>query len=120
MFTTITAGRSGSADYVIDHESVSRTHAEITRSQSGRLYLIDCGSTWGTYVWRDEQWQKLQQGYIKHSETLAFGKQKVPVATLDALCLERSKKRTPPSPNNHFDPVSVKPRRNAITGEVEK
>ena len=120
MFTTYTIGRSATMDYVIDHESVSRLHAEATRSSQNRLFIIDCGSSWGTFVWRNEQWQPLQQGYVTQDDLVAFGKQKLPVATLLSFIDRNKAKPEYPPENDAYEPLSVKPRRNATTGEIKK
>jgi pSer/pThr/pTyr-binding forkhead associated (FHA) protein len=45
----ITIGRDPSNDVVIDHPVVSKKHAEIIR-QEGKVFLVDLGSTNGTFV----------------------------------------------------------------------
>ena len=42
-------GRSGKADYLLDHTSVSWNHACIRRDGDGRFFLRDMGSTNGTF-----------------------------------------------------------------------
>lgn len=43
-------GRSGSCDIQLDHEQVSRRHAQIDRDTQGRLWLTDLGSRNGIQV----------------------------------------------------------------------
>jgi ABC-type multidrug transport system ATPase subunit/pSer/pThr/pTyr-binding forkhead associated (FHA) protein len=45
----ITIGRDPSSDVVVDHPVVSKHHAEIVK-QGGKVYLVDLGSTNGTFV----------------------------------------------------------------------
>jgi ABC-type multidrug transport system ATPase subunit len=45
----ITIGRDASNDVVIDHPIVSKQHAEIIK-QDGKVFLVDVGSTNGTFV----------------------------------------------------------------------
>ncbi|MPY10646.1 FhaA domain-containing protein [Arthrobacter bussei] len=46
---SIVLGRSSEADILVDDTGVSRRHLEI-RSQGGRTYAVDLGSTNGSYV----------------------------------------------------------------------
>ncbi len=45
----ITIGRDAASDVVIDHPVVSKHHAEILK-QDGKVFLVDLGSTNGTFV----------------------------------------------------------------------
>jgi pSer/pThr/pTyr-binding forkhead associated (FHA) protein len=47
--TTCVLGRSSRCDFVVDHGSVSRRHAELSAGESG-VSLRDLGSTNGTFV----------------------------------------------------------------------
>lgn len=47
---TITIGRSRSNDIVLSDMSVSRQHAQISRSDYGTYSITDCNSRNGTYV----------------------------------------------------------------------
>lgn len=46
----VTIGRSSDAAITIDHEQVSRTHAEITRTSDGGFEIVDLGSVNGIRV----------------------------------------------------------------------
>ena len=45
----ITIGRDALSDVVVDHPIVSKNHAEIVK-QDGRVFIVDLGSTNGTFV----------------------------------------------------------------------
>lgn len=47
---SVTIGRDGSCDVVVDHPSVSRTHARLTRRANGTLSIEDLASANGTYL----------------------------------------------------------------------
>jgi len=113
-FATYTLGRSKSADIQYDDPSVSRLHVEITSTVDGRLYLVDRDSTAGTYIWRNNDWVILKQGFVQNGDTLALGKLKIPVRDL----LDRINRLQPPAASN-WEPMSIKPKRSALTGEVQ-
>ena len=117
MFKTFTLGRSSSCDLAFEHESVSRVHAEVTLTERGRLYLVDRGSAWGSFVWRSEEWQPLKQGYVEEDEHIALGKHKIAVRKLKQKVDSLADVKLI---NDHFEPLSVKPKRNALTGEIER
>ena len=67
-------GRSPYADIVIADPSVAAYHAEIVRTEDGRLFIGDCGTASGT--WRlaeGETWQPLRQAFVSAGDTLRFG-----------------------------------------------
>ena len=73
-FQTLTVGRGPDSDVRIRDETVSRRHAELTVTHSGRYYVTDCGSLRGTQVFRGGEWTPLRQGYVDPDERLRFGK----------------------------------------------
>ena len=79
---TLTVGRSPDSDVRIRDETVSRRHAELTVTSSGRYYVTDCGSLRGTCVFRGGEWTPLRQGYVGPDERLRFGKFETRVARL--------------------------------------
>lgn len=79
---TLTVGRSAGSDLRIRDETVSRRHAELTVTSSGRYYLTDCGSLRGTSVFRGGEWAALRQGYIGPDERIRFGKFETRLARL--------------------------------------
>ena len=113
-FQTLTIGRSRHAGIRLDDASVSRLHAELTLTRGGRCYLTDRNSLRGTRVLHNGQWASHRQGYVDSDAKLRFGKCEV---ALTDLLKGRSFPDEAPIPS--CEPVSVKPRRNAETGEVE-
>ena len=77
-----TIGRTPDNDIVINHDTVSRLHAELVVLDDGRAYLTDCGSTSGTSVYRQNQWQSIEQDFVSQGETLSFGDMEMAVSSL--------------------------------------
>jgi hypothetical protein len=48
--STILVGRAASSDVLIEHPSISKLHARITRTNSGLYAITDAGSKNGTWV----------------------------------------------------------------------
>ena len=118
MFITVKVGRSNSADIQIEGETVSRFHMEVTLTPEGRYYGIDRNSSHGTYIWRDDKWKPFIQGYLVPGAHLGLGKTKVPVD--DLIQRLREVQQSQGGQALQFEPVSIKPRRNTETGEVEE
>jgi pSer/pThr/pTyr-binding forkhead associated (FHA) protein len=67
----LTIGRRG-ADIVIDDDSVSRHHAELTVTDNGKFYLLDCGSSNGTEVRDASGWKSIKQEFVKEDDEVRF------------------------------------------------
>lgn len=67
----------GSAEIIIEDDSVSRVHAKF-REQNGRIYLQDLNSTNGTYV-NGKPIEALEEMEIHREDELQFGKVAVTV-----------------------------------------
>ena len=72
----VTIGRKGT-DIVLNDSSngVSRLHADLTITDQGTLYLVDCGSSNGTFVHRQGTWHAIKQDYVTREEQVRFGSQ---------------------------------------------
>jgi len=123
-----TIGRTPDNDVVVNHDTVSRLHAELVMLDDGRAYLTDCGSTSGTSVYRQNQWQQIQQDFVNQGETLSFGDMELSVSSLIAQ-LPRSRSSAPQasvSNSNAYagavdkdtNPQGVRVRRDPRTGEI--
>lgn len=103
-------GRSSGADIQINHDSVSRVHAELLVTPSGSYYLTDCASSGGSYVARNGEWRRIRQEFINPTDAILLGNYQTTAPALIALAAPReSSKSTLP-----VGPV----RRNAETGEI--
>jgi hypothetical protein len=67
----LTIGRKG-ANVVIDDDSVSRQHAELTITKDGKFYLVDCGSSNGTEVRSGNDWKSIKQEFVREEDELRF------------------------------------------------
>ena len=73
-FQTLTIGRRRDADIRLTDMSVSRMHAEVTIAGDGRCFLIDCGSSRGTWTKSgNDEWTRHRQGYVEVSSPVRFG-----------------------------------------------
>ena len=107
-------GRARGVAFHIDDESVSRIHAEIIQSRSGAMYLTDCGSSGGTFLWQDSEWLEIRQAYVDKSHRVKFGEVEVDVAKLLSLTSSGSSERVVDKTPGTGNLVQ----RDPITGEV--
>ena len=72
------------ADVVIADEAagISRLHAELTVTDDGRYYLVDCGSRYGTGVRRNGGWEVIKQTWVDLNDELKLGRRLVRVKEL--------------------------------------
>jgi len=70
----LTIGRKGTDIVLNDSEKqISRLHAEVTVTDDGRYYLVDCGSSNGTAVKRQGAWKPIKQAFVSEDEEVRFG-----------------------------------------------
>jgi hypothetical protein len=67
----LTIGRKG-ANIVIDDDSVSRHHAELTVTDNGKFYLLDCGSSNGTEIRKEGGWKPVKQEFVRKEDEVRF------------------------------------------------
>ena len=73
MVKVISIGRDSACEISIPDQSVSRNHAQIFISNSGRLYLIDCKSYFGSFIINRDQKRQISQSEITVNDSLCFG-----------------------------------------------
>tara|TARA_R110002167_G_scaffold92849_5_gene249213 strand:+ start:245 stop:616 length:372 start_codon:yes stop_codon:yes gene_type:complete len=116
-FRTYTVGRSSKADIRVEHDSVSRAHLEATITTKNKIYCVDCNSTHGSFLRKNNEWTPFTQGYVAIDEELRLGKKSIKVRRLmQAIDQGYDAKSSLPLPS--FEPLSIKPRRDSSTGEV--
>lgn len=79
---TFTIGRTEKSDVRIDDKSVSTRHAELVITVGNELFLTDCASSNGTFVWRQGDWQSVRQDFVRIDEKLMFGRSELSVNDL--------------------------------------
>jgi len=70
----LTIGRKGT-DIVLEdsNKQISRLQAELTITDGDKYYLVDCGSSNGTSVKREGNWQPVKQEYVTKEDEVRFG-----------------------------------------------
>ena len=75
-------GRDAAAAITIQHETVSRIHAEAIPLPDGRLYVTDCASTNGTFLNESGRWRRISQEFASAGAQLRFGEVEMNVSAL--------------------------------------
>ena len=92
--TVLRIGRSPKSDIVLTDPSVSRDHVEISEGQDGKYFVVDAGSSFGTFVLRNGEWRKVQQASLAADEPLMLGKYRTTPA--DLLKMRAAQPTEPP------------------------
>ena len=106
-------GRGSDVDIRIDDSTVSRVHAELVVTAKGAYYLTDCGSSGGSYVARNGEWESITQDFIAPMDAILIGRYQTTAQQLMAMVNQggRDVRRKDDLPEG---PV----RRNIDTGEI--
>jgi pSer/pThr/pTyr-binding forkhead associated (FHA) protein len=64
----VTLGRSAASNVVVAHGEVSKLHARLVRG-ADRLFVLDLGSTNGTFV----NGERVRRALLRHGDTLSLG-----------------------------------------------
>jgi pSer/pThr/pTyr-binding forkhead associated (FHA) protein len=130
-----TCGRDPSCDLVLEHATLSRFHARLELADDGLVWVHDAGSSNGTFVNRNDQWQRIRKVTLCIGDRIRFGDVEVPLETLTAMFGARAKTRLearrfpvrhgktaarPSAAQADYGPVLNKPRRNPVTGKIEE
>jgi pSer/pThr/pTyr-binding forkhead associated (FHA) protein len=130
-----TLGRGADCNIVLDHESVSRLHAQIRITDEGYLAVQDMNSGNGTFLQRNGRWIRIKKVILGTQDRIRFGEKEMQLEKLveafggghgvrlregysvrgkplvfDQQLLDLPKART----------VLENPRRNPITGNIEE
>ena len=130
-----TIGRSAECGIVLDHESVSRVHAQVQVTDEGYLAVQDVNSRNGTFLNRNNRWIQVRKVILGTQDRIRFGEKEVPLEGLveafggdlrvrlregysvrgkplvfDSRLLDLPRPRT----------ILENPRRNPLTGKIEE
>ena len=119
---TYLIGRHSCCDFRLVGHSVSRRHAEIVPLANGRFYLTDLNSTFGTFVLKDGNWQRIRQSFVEPNQNVRLGRREINAAEFSVLRTKNSlsnKVNTSELKTPHKSiPKNHGVRRNPETGEV--
>jgi len=130
-----TIGRAGDCDLVLEHDSVSRKHAEVEVTPEGYLAVLDAQSSNGTFLSRNGRWIRARKVILGIQDRIRFGDQEVPLDRLVNLFESDSRVRLregywvrgKPLLFDHLHTdlhrpkvVLENPRRNPLTGDIEE
>ena len=83
--TAYSIGRSADSDLQLSDPSVSRVHAELAITASGKYYLTDCGSSGGAYTMQGNEQTAIKQAFVNPGDNLSFGEYCTSVKQLVAM-----------------------------------
>ncbi|MBL8233677.1 MAG: FHA domain-containing protein, partial [Bryobacterales bacterium] len=95
------------ADIPLADPSVSRQHAEIQLLDTGCLFLIDCNSSNGTWLFREGIPRRIQQDTVSAGEEIQFGSVRIAASDLIDVA-QRSLAPPAPQPQARTLPKSTK------------
>jgi pSer/pThr/pTyr-binding forkhead associated (FHA) protein len=132
---TKTLGRDADCDIVLDHESVSRIHAQIRLTDEGYLAVQDANSGNGTFLNRNKQWIRIKKVVLGTEDRIRFGEEEIPLQKLVEAFGGHQRVRLREGYSVRGKPlvfdqhlldlpkpriVLENPRRNPITGKIEE
>jgi len=99
-------------------DTVGRRHAEITVGSGGDCYIVDLGSSNGTFVAENGKWRSIQQSSATLSTPIRLGSYET---TISSLLRFRRQAAPPPLPTAFLEKPQPnrRRRRNPATGEIE-
>ena len=128
-------GRAADCDIVLDHHSVSRTHAAVQATPEGYLAVVDTDSSNGTFLHRKGHWIRVRKVILGTQDRIRFGDQELPIQRLVELFGHQNRVRLREGysvrgkplvfedwPGDAHRPrvVLENPRRNPLTGDIEE
>lgn len=72
---TYIIGRGKKTDIILidADESVSKCHVELVKDNENNLYITDCGSLNGTFLWKNGGWTQIKQTYVNAHSIIRLG-----------------------------------------------
>ena len=130
-----TIGRASECNLVLNHDSVSRLHANIEVTGEGYLAVQDADSSNGTFLHRNGNWIRARKVILGTQDRIRFGDHEVPLDRLIELFGNRARVRLREGYSVRGKPllfddmladlpkpkiVLENPRRNPVTGDIEE
>ncbi len=75
-------GRGDGNEIQIDHDSVSRRHAQLVERDDGQYQLLDVGSSNGTYYFAEGGWEETRGAMLSADDMVRIGEHSTSVAAL--------------------------------------
>ena len=130
-----TLGRGADCNIVLDHESVSRNHAQIRITDEGYLAVQDLNSGNGTFLHRNDHWIRVKKVILGTQDRIRFGEKEMQLEKLVAALGGGQKVRLREGYSVRGKPlvfdqhmldlprartILENPRRNPVTGNIEE
>jgi len=130
-----TIGRASECDLVLEHDSVSRLHANIEVTPEGYLAVQDAHSSNGTFLHRNGRWIRTRKAILGNQDRIRFGDHEVALDRLISLFGSHNRVRLREGYSVRGKPllfdhqaadlpkpkiVLENPRRNPLTGDIEE
>lgn len=129
-----TVGRDSACDLVLDHPTISRTHARIELGDDGHVSILDADSSNGVFLNRNATWIRIKRVSLCIGDRIRFGEYDIALEQITAVFGRRARVKLHakqfflrhgkagsrgqvdfPDPGQPMK----KPRRNPQTGRVE-
>ena len=132
---TKSIGRDAECAIVLNHESVSRIHAQIQVTEEGYLAVQDMNSRNGSFLNRNSRWIRIRKVILGTEDRIRFGDKEVDLKTLVAAFGGQLQVRLREGYSVRGKPlifdqqlmdlpkpkvIIENPRRNPITGNIEE
>ena len=85
MLSVLRVGRGDDCEIRLSDKSVSRRHAELFINRSGRMYLLDCNSSYGTFLYSKGKKKKIHQTEVLVDDDVCFGQLRVSSQELHSM-----------------------------------
>lgn len=73
-------GRDPSLDIVLNDNTVSRLHLEVMEFDSGKLFVSDCSSKFGSFIERPNgEHERISQAWVDSNAVLLLGSRRVSI-----------------------------------------
>lgn len=130
-----TIGRAVDCSFVLDHDSVSRLHANIDVTKEGYLAVQDTNSRNGTFLKRNGRWIRIRRVILGMQDRIRFGDREVPLEQMVQLFGRQSRVRLREGYSVRGKPLVFEdflanlpkpktilenPKRNPVTGNIEE